>query len=367
MIPSVLTSIEKAQAEYQELVIQYRNIVEKEEISFRSVAMILDEIKCFWLERIKIIEYELEELSKNSTCFILCGAIYLNVSDYEQYYFKSMGDYHLLFDPFLKMETFFRTPENKIDIKESIGYFKKVYYDTLEILSNYKNYFYILPIREIAIENDDEHHELLNNFFLKFISSSFDKNFKSQEDFCKQFQSYEQIENAMVPYIRKNLIFNDQEDINLPLRDKIENYCKTQMSFSTLTRGQSESHIFLLSVYSWISQIIDILLICVYLRIYPYIRFNTTFHYLVMIMHSFIEDQYLREMIEKTIIFYVFYKTFEIEQFKKIDFSDYCMKIENKNVLNNILNRVRDQKIDIFQGGIKQIELIIEDEFKGMI
>jgi len=112
-----LKNILKSQEEYFEIALQYRDIVEKDDLSIEQIAMILDEIKCFWLEHLKIIEFELEELTEKNSCFLLSGAIYLNVSNYEHYYFKSFGDYHLLSDPFLKMEHFFRIPEEKIDQK----------------------------------------------------------------------------------------------------------------------------------------------------------------------------------------------------------------------------------------------------------
>lgn len=367
MSPSVLVNIQKSQSDYYELVSAYRDNVESDDISFKNIAMILDEIKIFWLERLKIIEFELEELTKHNSCFLLCGAIYLNVNEYEHFYFKSMGDYHLLPDPSLKMETFFRVPEKAMDTSEVINYFKRVYNDTIEILSNFRNHFFILPIWQIAIDDDDEQHELLEKYFISFISNSFDEEYERQEDFCAKFKTYEQIEKEMIPYIREHLIFNSQEDSSLSLREKIERYRETQMSFYKLTQGKSEPHIFLLVVYSLVSQIIDILLVCLYLSINPYIRFNTTFHYLVMIMYTFIENKELKEMIEKTIVFYIFRKTIDEITFTNISFSDYCAKIQSKNILNNILKRVHEQRIDIFKGGVRQVEFIIEDEFRKII
>lgn len=355
-------NIIKAQAEYQELIVNYKKLYD-EEISTKTIAMFLDEIKCFWLERLELIGFELEELSKTNSCFLLCGAIYLDVFNYEQYYFKSLGDYHLLFDPFLKMESFFRAPEEKINAKETIDYFKKVLADTLEILAKYKDYFYILPIRELAIKDDEQHYELLEKFFLNFISSSFKKEFVSQDDFCNRYQTFEQIESEMDPYVCKNLLFDEPDLREMPLRKKIEHCCETQMNFEELTRGQSEPRMFLIAVYSWLTQIIDILLICAYLGINPYIRFNITFHYLALIMYTFVEDQYLKEMIEKTIIFYIFRKTIDAANFEKREFSEYFLIIKGKNILNNILVKIREQQIDIFKGGIKRVELIIHDEF----
>lgn len=363
MNSSVLKNINQSQEDYLKLIVHYKNIIDNNELNFKKIAMLIDDVKCFWSERLKIIEFEIEELTENKLCFLLSGAIYLNISSYEHYYFKSFGDYHLLFDPFLKMEGFFRIDENQIDTKETIDYFIKVYYDTINILTNYRNFFYILPIREIAIEDNEKHQEMLNKIFLNIISSSFNTDFKTEEEFCNKFQSFEEIEDEMKSNIKSYFVFSDHDSPELPLRTKIENYSKTQMSFSALINEKSEPLIFLISVYSWISQIIDILLICISLRLNPYIRFSITLHYLIVIMHNFTEDKKLKEMIEKTIIFYIFTRSINKERFEIVEFTEYCNRIKDKNIITDIINKIHAQGIDIFEGGIKQIESIILKEY----
>ncbi|CAK8719942.1 hypothetical protein GCAAIG_09460 [Candidatus Electronema halotolerans] len=356
-------NIQRFQAEYQELIADFENVFRTDGITFRTIALFLDEVKFFWLERLDVIYFELEELTETNSCFVLCGAIYLNISDYEHFYFKSLGDYHLLFDPFLKIEQFFRSQEDRVDSTETIEYFNRVFSDTIEILTHYQNTFFILPIRQLSVKDEEERHELLGKFFLNFLSSSFDKEFTSQDDFCHQYETFEQIENAMLPYVSQKLVFNEDDSEDMSLREKLERHCNTQMNFLVLAKEQSEPQIFLIALYSWVSQIMDVLLICLYLRIIPYIRFGITFRYLVLIMYTFIDDQTLREVIEKTIVFYIFRKATNVEIFENRKFSEYSMMIHDKNVLANILDKMKEQQIDIFHGGIKQVEAIIQEEF----
>jgi len=363
MIMSNILNIQHSQNEYHDLVVHFNKLFCIENPSFKIISKFLDEIKFFWYERLNIIDFELEELTNNDSCFLLCGAIYLNVKEYEHFYFKSIGDYHFLFDPFLKMENFFRVPEEKVNSSKTIEYFKEVFFDTLEILTKYTNFFYILPIRELAVTDEKHHYEMLEKFFMNFVSRAFNHDFADHDDFHNKYGNYEQIESDIDPYIRENLIFLDKNDTSLSLRLKVERYCKEQMSFSELTKGQSESQIFLLALYSWLSQIIDILLICVTLRLNPYIRFDVTFHYLALLMYTFIEDSTLRKMIEKSIIFFIFRKVIENNHFNQREFSEYYSEINNKNILGNLLSKIREQKIDIFKGGIKDIEIIIRNEF----
>ena len=39
------------------------------------------------------------------------------------------------------------------------------------------------------------------------------------------------------------------------------------------------------------------------------------------------------------------------------------MTIKDKNILDNLIRRIHDQKIDMFKGGFKNVELIIQKEF----
>lgn len=363
MTNPILGNIKRAQEEYLIMIKQYKSLFEKKKILVKDLAYILDEIKCFWLERLGVIEFELEDLTEQKSCFLLSGAVYLNVADYEHYYFKSLGNYHLLPDPFLKMESFFIVPEEAINSEEIVDYFKNIYVDTIEILTKYKNCFFILPIREMAIDNEKEHFELLNTFLLRFISSILDKEFLNREDFCNSYKSYEEIEKDMDSYTCEHLLYNEADGTNISLRKKIERYGKSMINFEILSVNKQESELFLISTFSFISQIAEILWICTYLNVNPYIRYDVTFNYLILLMGVFIEDKSLKGFIEKAIIFYILRNTIKEEWFKNIEFSNFCRFVESKSLLNVIISKMRELKIDICKGGIKEVQTIILNEF----
>jgi hypothetical protein len=176
-----LVNINKSQKDYLAMILQFKKDVDEDNLSVNKLASFMDDIKCFWLGRLKIIECELNELTEDNIGFLLSGAIYLNISKYDHYYFKSFGDFHLLNDPLLKMEPFIRVPNEKHNIEEVVAYFKRVYFDVVNILTKYESHFYILPISEIAIENQKMHQEMLDKFALKFLSSAFNTDFKSKK------------------------------------------------------------------------------------------------------------------------------------------------------------------------------------------
>ncbi len=358
-----LQSIQNSQSQYHQLITEFVQRSDIDELTWYQIAAFLDEVEHFWRRRLDIIDVELEALTESNVCFLLSGAIYLNVSDDEHYYFKSLGDFHVLPDPFLKMEHFFRVPETSFDSGAVLGYFKRVLSDTLQILESFRDAFFILPIRLLAIEDTEKHKELLDKFFLNFLSSVFDKEYEHQDEFCKDYEDFEQIESKLESYVRQKLIFSEITEGELPLREKIESYLNSQIGFARLLEGQPEAKVFLVTLYSHLSQISDILLICTIQRLNPYIRFEITFHYLLLVMYTFLGDENLRNMIEKTIVFYVFRKVMDGVFEQHESFNDYWSIMHERKALPKIINEMREQKIDIFHGGMRELEKIIANVF----
>lgn len=362
-----LVNIQAAQKDYLELLLQYKEYINDENVSVKQVCALLDEVKCFWLERLKVVEFELDELTQSKICFVLSGAVFLNVSDLEHYYFKSLGDFHLLPDPFLKMDLFFRIPEKNLNREFTVSYFRRAFFDTLEILTTYKGYFYILPIHEMSVENAEKHHELLNDFFWRVISSVFRSDYKSEEEFCRKYKNFEAIESDLDDFVRKHLIFNGFEDARLSLREKLDEFSSEQKNISPLIVEQPEPRRFLFSVFSYISQVADILYICSVLRINPYIRFDVTFNYLTLIMYTFVDEKNLKETIEKSLISYIFHRTIDEANFENLDFSEYCRLLRNKPLLNSIAEKARKFGYDVFKDNPDKLALIITEEFNALV
>jgi hypothetical protein len=305
-------------------------------------------------------------LSESKICFVLSGAIYLNVSEQEHYYFKTFGDCHLIADPFLKMNVFFRIPEENINHSFTINYFKKAYFDTLEVLTAYKGYFYILPVHELSVEDPKKHFELLDGFFWAFISSICKSKFHSNAEFCNKYSNYEEIENDLTALARQHLIFSDISDSKLSLRERMKLVRIDQDNISSTIFDRSEAQSFLVSVFSYVAQVADILYMCLVLRINPYIRFNVTFNYLTLVMYTFIDDISLRELIEKALICYLFRRTVEEERFVAIGFPQYCKRLEEKSLMNAVLERIRNMGIDIFKENPSKAISVIHEEFDSI-
>lgn len=355
-------NISIAQKEYLGII----NDFDTNDLTLNKISILLDDIKHLWLPKLEIINHELEILTSNNTCVLLSGAIFLGLDAYEHFYFKSMGNYHLISDPLMKIDNLFRVPKKNINLTGFKEYFLKTFNDTKQVLGDYNKYFYILPISELTSPIDSLRNELTNQSFWASISAIFNKEFESEEEFNKEFSTFEEIEEKIAKSFKNRLIFTDKKDLTLNLRKRIERYLNTQTTL-VFPPNIPEPRVFLMALYSGFAQAHDILTTCLYHNIIPYIRFNTTMHNVSLIRESVKEFNTLNEMIVKSIIFYVFRKIINPKTFKELSFIDYCEKIKNKSILNNILMELKVKQLDIFREGIRQLEIIIVDEFSKYI
>ncbi|MDY0321468.1 MAG: hypothetical protein RBR23_07045 [Arcobacteraceae bacterium] len=355
-------NIQKFQTQYLNLINSFEKQVFTDEANQKTISMILDEITCFWLDRKEIASLELEDLSSQKECFLLAGAVYLDVKDNEHYIYKALGDEHFVSDPLLKLEHFFRVPSKMFDNK-SIELFRRAYSDLKEMLTSYQSYFYILPIQIIAISNQEEHRELLQKFYLTFINSVLNENFEDADGFFEKYSTYDEIEKNIVPFFKKNLILEEHSSEELTLKDKIETYINSHNIMVAITKNYSEAEKFWAALQNYVTQIMDILLIASITNTIPFIRFKPIFHYLTIVMYTFIQDIFFKDILEKTIVFYIFYNTVEKEELTKINFNEFVKMVQETNFLNNILQEMKKNNIDIFQKGVPEVANIINEHF----
>jgi hypothetical protein len=350
------------QDEYLELLMNYQDIV-SENLDLNSIAMIIDDVHGFWLKRLSRVEKELDLITRNNYCMILSGAVYLDYKENEHYIYKSLGKYHFLHDSILKLEYLFRMSEEIINIEKQAKLFKKAYNDEILVLNNARKYFYYIPLLLITDQRIKNKGELLNNGFWGIISSLFKKELRSDEEFDKLFNSYEDIEKHIGIKNLDLIIFNDDNDKKLSLRDRINGYFDNQYGTAALLNEMSEPLKFIFSMFSYIGQVLDILLTCTYFNFIPFIRFTVTFNYFALIAKNFTEDEALKIKIENAMISYIFYHRIDKDKITTMDFSSYCKKIENTNYYALIRERMNEGKVDIFSNGLNKLVTIIDGIF----
>jgi hypothetical protein len=356
----------KAQANYLEILLKYEEYFRGNVLEKQKILGLFDEIDCFWLRQVEIINYEVEEIVNENTCFLLSGDIFLRTLNFDHYYFITFGDWDFLNDPIMKMEPFFRVKDLEEITTFTLEYFQKVFLSTIELLRKFPGYFIILPVKDLTIDAE-QIIKLSSTFFWRIISSIFNNHYDSFESFRIDFHSYEDIENKLSDDLKKKLIINDFDDINLSLRKRIEKYNGTQIKIHSSFNNLPEEDIFLNIFFSNIAQILDILVICLTLRVYPFVKNDITAHYLTLISPTFSDDPKIKSVIENALIFFIFYKIIPSEKFNNVDFKQYCNAAKRINHLSVISDKINEKKISILDLRAREIAPIIEAEFEKIL
>ncbi len=356
-----IDNIKNVQKEYYSLISNYKELIFDEEVTSYDISRILDIVTCFWLDKLEILEFEIDRLTEKYDCTILSGAIYLDVKENEHYLFKALGDYHLLHDPLLKLEHFFGGMEVR-DEKENIALFQRSYSDTLEVLKNYNKDFFILPINLIVYKNEKSRFDLGQTYYLQFLSNIFKTDYKNNVEFTEEYNSYKKIEKQLPDIFRYYFSFGEEQRYN-SLEESVESYLsKVGMTTALLSKSSSEKFSFVLS--SRLLQVIDILSVSFGTNTYPSIRDKNAFSSLRLIMCTFLEKDEFKSIIEKAIIFFVFYYIVDKDIFVQHNFEKYCDFLKDKNILENILNEISQKNIDLFKyGNLESLDSIIKNYF----
>lgn len=334
-----------------------------ENLKKATLLQLIDEIKIFWRKKISLVEFELENSINSTENLLLSGSVYLDVKSNEHYHFSLFADYNIVDDPLLKLESLIRYSDQEIIDSQMIAIFKKAYNDALEISEKYSDVIYILPIREIISKDFDKNQELINSFYWKFISYILNVQLKDEIDFFDKFKKIEDLETEMDDYLLNSLIFTDMNDSKLSLKEKCDKYKKNNPQF----RKMNSVEIFNIATYSYIAQIVDMLINASIFGFTPYIRNNITFKYLILLMNSFLEDKQIKHTIMKSIILHISYNVIPLDELTKYDFFEFTKKTEKRNMLFNIIESLKSSNNDFFQIDIDVIkEIMIEKVHKAI-
>lgn len=337
---------------------EYRILLEKYEPNIEGFTIanyksIIGEIKMFWYRNQKYVDYFISHITEEDEVAFLAGAVRLDIENNGHYEYVLVGRNRLINDPLLKMASFYSGTEDKVNFEYTINYLKECIQDMLKLLKEYTDDFYILPTEYITVTEGHEYHTALLESAENMILSMFSVKYNNVQEFYAENNTYEDIENNLLPYIKERLVFDGLEDIRLPLRDRCTNYLKTNGDIMPIMKKMGESQLFFLLVSQYCMQAIGIVMTMKSHHMIPFIRNDVVFQYFTMLFRSNISNEFTEKNYLATYIPYVVQKAFDFSD-KEYTFVKECMG--NGKMLNTIANSFEKGKIPLPREIVKCVE-----------
>lgn len=349
------TELNQIQKEYLDLLHGFDPLTVNEEFYIHAVSLI-DKCSLFWASKhLEIIEI-LEDLTKSEKCFWLSGAIYLGIDDNGHYEFGAFGDRNILNDPVIRMKSFFYNHGRVVPDKLK-EYFCDAIQDTVQVLTDYSDCFTVMPI-DLLIEDDyEENQKIGEKVYWDLLSSALHSDIRSIVSLKEKHPTLQQLENALGDNA-KRFVFSDLHDVELTLNDRVEKWFTENNKMVSFHLNNDIDKFFFASI-SQVQQSLDILFKCLRFNLYPFIRFEITIQYFLLIAGTLSEDELLREHIEYALISYWFTNYVITDSIEALDFTEYYKRCKSAS----FSERFRDA---IFSGQTSFSSVNVKDAISTM-
>lgn len=341
------------QEEYRTLVYKGSAYLDLNNYQLHNCLFFIDEVKRFWLEKKELLRYCWDRITEHEDCFILSAAIYLQVDSCNQYSFKAVGDYHLLPDPFIKMEIFLRATGSFVESEEIEKQFRSVVKDTVIILKDYASDFIFVDVSVIGAPPQDDRMETIHNGYVNFIAQAFQV--EEIDTLEAKLLTYEQIEEALPSTMLNLLIFSDSDDVNLRLGDRVENFLEHQKQISSRHLPENAFGKFSFAVFCIYSQAVDTILNCIPSGIYPFFRSDVPVKYFYMLTTGYAEDGPKLEFIWKAIVGYFIGKEIEQLELTKVPFDNYAAYLKAEAPFAKIVSSLQLDSSEVSNCTINEV------------
>lgn len=340
------------QAKLRKIQLDYLEILKKirKNTDFK---ILIDEINLYWFKNKKFILFLLNEYFCPYNTIMFTGATYLDCKQNEQFPFITCDGIHIVDDNVCSYGNIFNKIDDKVfnnSIKEQ---FIAAVEDNIFILENYSKYMYILPIHYLCDKSD-----YIFKSAEKIFLNMFQTNFDNLSEYFSKVQTISDLKEHLIPQIENSIIFYENDNKNLPLQKRIENYILYSKDTLDLT-NKPASYIFFSSVFSHISQTLNIINICSIYQLIPYLRYNVAFLYFCNLIENFKDNDRINEMKNKTIACYLIYKSFNLEAVNATMFDNFISRVKGKAIYNKLYREIsknHESKINVCDiiGKLKQ-------------
>ncbi len=345
--------LKELQREYKEILTSASRDIFKAGSSFA----VIDEINVFWHRNKKLVHYILKNICDSYKAYVFTGATILDMEDFEHYPFITLGKYHFWDDPIYKYATIVGKTENVAFDKKIREQITATISDNIKILDNAEDIIYILPIRLLSEVDTKIIQEAGMQAFLSLFNRKIDF-----EEYQKCFNTIKDIRKGLSPDIEKSLIFSQEDDDNLDLETRFNNF--KMMNTLPLPSNATDAQVFWCCIYGYFTQALDIILMCAEYQLIPYIRFDVTFKYILSLSANFKDSQEVKDMIFKCAIAYVLYKTFDKETVKNVNFQEFYQSILQYDFEGKLFYELQCEDVTLSNPSVAKTVSIIEKNFE---
>lgn len=293
-------------AELKNLQQQYKNVLlaANENIFKTDSLAIIDEINVFWQQNKKLVQFILDHYIEPYSAYVFTAAGILDVEDSEHYPFVTLGQYHIWDDPIYKYANIVGKTNNDHFDEKMKSQVTETITDNLKLMNIADNIIYILPIRYLSHNITELPYKAGMQAFLSLFKKDF-----SIEEYKNTFNSITDIRAALRPNMERIIFFGETEDISVDFETRFYKYKNT--TTLPLPKDATDAEVFLFSIFSYLTQAADILLMCTRYRLNPYIRFDVAFKYMLILSGNFRNHKEIEDMIFKSKIAHIMHRTFD--------------------------------------------------------
>lgn len=333
------------QEEYRQLLEELYDEKDKDEFVY-----VIDEISLFWYSKRNVVELIMENISEDFDAYLFTGATYLDIEGGEHYPFVSLGKVHIVDDPLAKYaeaikmnlnDSFYRMMKKQIVL---------AFDDNLRILKECFGKVFLLPITLINKLEEG----LVREGSEKVLESMFKERLSIKEMFA--LKSLSELTSMLKDGVQEHVAFLEGEDRKEDIVVRFETYLD---EMNNPFGDMQNSHKFLYSILGFISQSLQILFCAAQYKMIPYIRYGVTFNYLTIIGENFQDVPRMQEVIFKTAFTHSFYKKFDWELTKFIEFNRYCDVVEQIDIIGR-LEKQMENKYEFNSINLKNMNCILD-------
>ena len=304
-------------------------------IGTEDFSLILDEITLFWYSKREVIKLILNYIAKDYNCFLFTGASFLDVKDNEHLPFALFGDIRVIDDPLNKYTAFRDEIKNTMFKEKLANEINGTIQDNIEILENMRNEFFILPITQLT---DIKNAIIYNNSNHVFWSLFKDKEI-NLEKYQIEFSTIEQVKAALRTDLIDYIVLSEGESKNIPFEEKFKKFRREDSLFDT---NMNDAMFFYYILSGFISQALNTILICSQYNMTPYLRYEVSFKYFMLIGSVFYDNEEIIRMLNRVAIVYICYSNFDKYHLHNVDFDKFIFHIQKHQIskeLNEIMNK----------------------------